>query len=147
MKRLLVCLLAGAAGAALSQVLPQVTVTATRSEASPFDVPAAHGWRGGVELRRSSAVPVNDANTDAAPSFTTVALHGGYVFNARGWDLAATARVDNVFDRRYAGSVIVNEGNGPLLRAGAGTRPGAEAREQLRLLNAPRNATGEETGS
>jgi len=27
-------------------------------------------------------------------------------------DLSATARVDNVFDRRYAGSVIVNEGNG-----------------------------------
>ena len=72
----------------------------------------AHGWRGGLELRRWGAVPVNDANTDAAPSFTTVALHGGYVFNARGWDLAATARVDNVFDRRYAGSVIVNEGNG-----------------------------------
>ena len=72
----------------------------------------ARGWRGGVELRRSSAVPVNGANTDAAPSYTTVAVHGGYVFNARGWDLAATARVDNVFDRRYAGSVIVNEGNG-----------------------------------
>jgi iron complex outermembrane receptor protein len=71
-----------------------------------------HGWRGGVELRRSGAVAVNDANTDAAPAYTTAAVHGGYVFNARGWDLAATARVDNVFDRRYAGSVIVNEGNG-----------------------------------
>lgn len=72
----------------------------------------ARGWRGGAELRRSGAVPVNDANTDAAPSYTTLALHGGYGFNVRGWDLAATARVDNVFDRRYAGSVIVNEGNG-----------------------------------
>ncbi|HEY0886875.1 MAG TPA: TonB-dependent receptor [Ramlibacter sp.] len=71
-----------------------------------------HGWRGGVELRRSGAVAVNDANTDAAPSYTTVAMHGGYVFNARRWALAATARVDNVFDRRYVGSVIVNEGNG-----------------------------------
>ena len=61
---------------------------------------------------RSSAVPVNDANTDAAPSYTTVAVHGGCAFNARGWNLAATARIDNVSDRRYAGSVIVNEGNG-----------------------------------
>ena len=72
----------------------------------------AHGWGGGVELRRFGAVPVNDANSDAAPSYTTVAVDGGYVISARGWDLAATARVDNVFDRRYAGSVIVNEGNG-----------------------------------
>lgn len=66
----------------------------------------AHGWRGGVELRRSGAVPVT-----TPPSYTTVAVHGGYVFNARGWDLAAMARLANVFDRRYAGSVIVNEGN------------------------------------
>jgi iron complex outermembrane recepter protein len=54
---------------------------------------------------------VNDANSDAAPSFTTVAVHSGYVFEVNRWLLAATARVDNLFDRRYAGSVIVNEGN------------------------------------
>ena len=29
----------------------------------------------------------------------------------KGWNLSATLRVDNVLDRRYAGSVIVNEGN------------------------------------
>ena len=27
------------------------------------------------------------------------------------WDLTGFARVDNLFGRRYAGSVIVNEGN------------------------------------
>jgi len=70
------------------------------------------GWRAGAEWRRSSAVPVNDANSDAAPSSTVVALHAGYVFNLKGWTLAATARIDNLLDRRYAGSVIVNEGNG-----------------------------------
>lgn len=69
------------------------------------------GWRAGAELRRSGSVAVNDLNSDAAPSFTTLALHAGYVFDVRGWSLAATARVDNVLDRRYAGSVIVNEGN------------------------------------
>lgn len=69
------------------------------------------GWRGGIEVRRSGRVFVNDANNDAAPSYTTVAVHGGYVFNAGGWDLAASARIDNLTDRRYAGSVIVNEGN------------------------------------
>jgi iron complex outermembrane receptor protein len=70
------------------------------------------GWRAGAELRRSSRVWVNDANTEAAPSFTTAAVHAGYVFDMTRWTLAATARIDNVFDRRYAGSVIVNEGNG-----------------------------------
>jgi iron complex outermembrane receptor protein len=70
------------------------------------------GWRAGAELRRSSRVYVNDSNTEAAPSFSTFALHAGYVFDFRGWALSAYARVDNALDRRYAGSVIVNEGNG-----------------------------------
>jgi iron complex outermembrane receptor protein len=69
------------------------------------------GWRAGAEVRRSSAVFVNDINTDAAPSFTTWAAHVGYVFDLKGWALSATLRVDNLLDRRYAGSVIVNEGN------------------------------------
>jgi iron complex outermembrane recepter protein len=55
---------------------------------------------------------VNDLNTEAAPASTTLALHAGYAVDWRGWALSAHARVDNVLDRRYAGSVIVNEGNG-----------------------------------
>jgi iron complex outermembrane receptor protein len=78
------------------------------------------GWQAGAELRRSSRVHVNDTNTEAAPSFTTLALHGGYVFDLKGWTLAATARVDNLLDRRYAGSVIVNEGNGRFFEAAPG---------------------------
>jgi iron complex outermembrane receptor protein len=70
------------------------------------------GWRAGAEIRRSSRVHVNDTNTEAAPSFTTMALHAGYAFDLRGWILSAQARIDNALDRRYAGSVIVNEGNG-----------------------------------
>ncbi|MRD45816.1 TonB-dependent receptor [Caenimonas koreensis DSM 17982] len=69
------------------------------------------GWRGGIEARRSSEVFANDANTQAAPAFTTFALNGGYVLDVQRWSLAATARIDNVFNRRYVGSVIVNEGN------------------------------------
>jgi iron complex outermembrane receptor protein len=72
----------------------------------------ARGWRGGAELRYSSRVYVNDVNTEAAPAFTTLAAYGGYVFDLKGWTLSATLRIDNLLDRRYAGSVIVNEGNG-----------------------------------
>jgi iron complex outermembrane receptor protein len=72
----------------------------------------ARGWRGGVELRRSGRVFVNDTNSDAAPAFTTWAAHAGYAWDAAGWQWRAHARVDNLTGRRHAGSVIVNEGNG-----------------------------------
>jgi iron complex outermembrane receptor protein len=69
------------------------------------------GWRYGVEWRRSGRVFVNDANSDAAGAWNTFAGHVGYRWVLPGWTVDATGRVDNVFDRRYAGSVIVNEGN------------------------------------
>lgn len=69
----------------------------------------ATGWRGGVELRHLSGVPVNDANTDAAGSFTVAALHAGYNYSAAHLELSAFVRCDNLTDRKYAGSVIVNE--------------------------------------
>lgn len=53
---------------------------------------------------------------------------------AGGWDLAATARVDNVFDRRYAGSVIVNEGNGRFFEPAPERGWVSEARGRLRVL-------------
>jgi iron complex outermembrane recepter protein len=80
----------------------------------------ARGWQAGLELRRSSRVYVNDANSDAAPSYATVALHGGYVWDLGRWTWSATARVDNLLDRRYAGSVIVNEGNRRYFEAAPG---------------------------
>ncbi len=40
------------------------------------------------------------------------ALSAGYVKRLGNWEVNAYARVDNLFDRRYAGSVIVNESNG-----------------------------------
>jgi len=69
------------------------------------------GWRAGAEWRRSGRVHANDANTDAAAAWWSVALHAGYLWDWLGWDLEGAMRVDNLLDRRYAGSVIVNEGN------------------------------------
>jgi len=68
--------------------------------------------RGGVELRALSRVAVNDVNSDATPKSFTAALNLGYAARLGGWQLTGFGRVDNAFDRRYAGSVIVNEGNG-----------------------------------
>ena len=72
----------------------------------------ALGWRGAVEARRIGMVPVNDTNTDATPRAIVVGANIGYVARAGGWQLSGFVRGDNLFDRRYAGSVIVNEGNG-----------------------------------
>lgn len=71
----------------------------------------ATGWRGSVEVRALSRVPVNDLNTDAAGGFATVGASVGYVAHLGRWDWSAFVRGDNLANRKYAGSVIVNEGN------------------------------------
>ncbi|MDO8388076.1 MAG: TonB-dependent receptor [Polaromonas sp.] len=78
------------------------------------------GWRAGVDARYLGSVAVNDVNSDAAASFVTLGAHVGYVFDLARWNIAATARVDNLADRQYAGSVIVNEGNGRYFEPAAG---------------------------
>ena len=69
------------------------------------------GWRGGVEARYLTGVFVNDANSDVAPRYAVAAASVGYVMPIGNWELSGFVRADNLFDRRYAGSVIVNEGN------------------------------------
>ncbi|HEY1391983.1 MAG TPA: TonB-dependent receptor [Methylibium sp.] len=70
------------------------------------------GWRAGIEGRYLSRVYVNDANTDAAPSYAVASASLGYVSDLGLWHLHGFVRGDNLFARRYAGSVIVNESNG-----------------------------------
>jgi iron complex outermembrane receptor protein len=69
------------------------------------------GWRANVEGRYVSKVYVNDGNTDAAPAYVIASANLGYVAKVGPWKLTGFVRGDNLFDRRYAGSVIVNEGN------------------------------------
>ncbi|HEY0955228.1 MAG TPA: TonB-dependent receptor [Roseateles sp.] len=69
------------------------------------------GWRLGAEARSLSKVYVNDLNSDAAPGFATLAAYAGYQLSLGAWDVGALLRVDNLANRRYAGSVIVNDGN------------------------------------
>ena len=70
------------------------------------------GWRGGLEARHAGKVWVDDANSDAAARYATLNARVGYLWRVSRWTLEGFGRVDNVTDRRYAGSVIVNEGNG-----------------------------------
>ncbi|OWQ92210.1 hypothetical protein CDN99_07670 [Roseateles aquatilis] len=66
----------------------------------------------GVEWRGVKRTAVNDTNSEWAAGYGVLNLrarHGG-TMGAMRW--ALIARVDNIADRRYAGSVIVNDGNG-----------------------------------
>jgi len=65
-----------------------------------------------AEMRHTGKIMVDDRNTDAAPAATVFALRAGLQQAVGRWTLREFVRVDNVADRSYAGSVIVNEGNG-----------------------------------
>ncbi|MFT3791101.1 MAG: TonB-dependent receptor [Rudaea sp.] len=72
----------------------------------------ALGWNATVEVNAASATPVNDLNTQYAPGYGTLGLGTGYVFETRSTTISTFLRVQNLFDRNYAGSIIVNESNG-----------------------------------
>jgi iron complex outermembrane receptor protein len=73
---------------------------------------AAVGWNASIEASAASATPVNDLDTQFAPGYAIVNLSTGYVFDLAGAHVAPYLRLNNVFDRSYSGSVIVNESNG-----------------------------------
>jgi len=88
------------------------------------DVQASVGdaVKAGLEMRLESKTYVNDLNSDAAPGYA--------VFNARlsreiqwgGAKVVLYGRIDNLLDKTYAGSVIVNDANGRYFEAAPGRR-------------------------
>ena len=69
------------------------------------------GFQAGLEARYMDKIYVDDINSDTAPSYTVMAANVGYLWVNRDWKVNSYARVDNLFDRNYVGSVIVNDGN------------------------------------
>ncbi len=70
------------------------------------------GFNAGVDVRYMDKVYVDDANSDAAPSYTVASANAGYVWKQADWKVRTYVRADNLFDKTYVGSVIVNDGNG-----------------------------------
>ncbi|MFA4158568.1 TonB-dependent receptor PqqU [Enterobacter hormaechei] len=68
------------------------------------------GWYAGADARYMSDVMANDTNTAKAPSYTVVGLNTGYKLNYGKWGMDIFGRVDNLFDKEYVGSEIVNAG-------------------------------------
>lgn len=69
------------------------------------------GFNAGVDIRYMDKIYVDDINSDTAPDYTTVSANVGYVWKNDDWKVRTYARVDNLFDENYMGSVIVNDGN------------------------------------
>ncbi len=71
------------------------------------------GWREGLTLTGVGAVTVNDTNTQHAAGYGLIGLDTSYTFALGAITrLQLSARLDNLANRRYTGTVIVNDGNG-----------------------------------
>lgn len=70
-------------------------------------------YEAATELRYVDRLFANDANDAFAPSYSVVNLRASKDWPLDGgWNVRTYARVDNVFDKEYVGSVIVNQGAG-----------------------------------
>jgi iron complex outermembrane receptor protein len=79
------------------------------------------GFATAVEARWVDKVFTSDLNDEAAQSYTLVNLRGSLEQKLGGWKLSEFARVDNIFDEKYVGSVIVNASNGQFYEPAPGT--------------------------
>lgn len=83
------------------------------------------GWAGSrvtLEARHTGRVMVNDLNTDAAAGYTLFNLGVQFKQEMGDWTLKEFVRVDDLTDRKHAGSLIVNDGNGRFFEPGAGRK-------------------------
>ncbi|HEX7402821.1 MAG TPA: TonB-dependent receptor, partial [Usitatibacter sp.] len=73
-------------------------------------VPLA-GFHTAIEVVHVGRIFVDDANSDSAPAATLLNLRAGFRERVGMIEIEPLLRVDNATNRRYAGSVIVNEAN------------------------------------
>jgi iron complex outermembrane receptor protein len=83
------------------------------------DLYAALGWRSApqrfaaaLEIVNHTALYADDRNTTWAPGYWVENLHATWFQAVGAWQLDESLRLDNLGDRRYVGTVIVNESNG-----------------------------------
>lgn len=83
-------------------------------------------WQWAAEVVASSDTVVNDLATESAAGYALLNLEAARRWRTPQGTLRVFARIDNVLDQRYIGSVIVNDGNqryfepGPDRRYGVG---------------------------
>jgi iron complex outermembrane receptor protein len=75
-------------------------------------------WSAALETEAISHLVVNDSGSVAAPGYGLVNAELGRNWSFGASQLRTFARIENLFDRRYVGSVIVNEGNSRFFESG-----------------------------
>jgi iron complex outermembrane recepter protein len=70
------------------------------------------GWRASLSGQYISAIAVNDANANYAAAYPVFDASGGYAVQLGSTRLSGFLRLNNLLDRHYAGSIIVDDGNG-----------------------------------
>jgi iron complex outermembrane receptor protein len=75
-----------------------------------------------VEMRVESKAYVDDVNSDYAPGYAVLNFRTGYEFRVGSARMNVFGRIDNLLDKNYAGSVIVNDGNGRFFEPAPGRR-------------------------
>ena len=69
----------------------------------------ALGSQAGVELTQAGRLFANDSNTASAEGYTTLNLKASHGWALGSGSVTTYARIDNLTDERYVGSVIVNQ--------------------------------------
>ncbi|MFN4119719.1 TonB-dependent receptor family protein [Acidovorax sp.] len=111
--------------------------TARHAAQLALDYAPTARWQVGATANMSSAVFANDLNSEQAAGFAVWGLNAAYrVGGAQAAESSATrwqlwARLDNVFNRHYAGTLIVNDGNGRFFEPAAGRRMMVGVRAQF----------------
>ena len=73
-----------------------------------------------VEGKAAGSIAVNDLNQANASGYGIMNLRAVARQNVGGWSISEFARVDNVFDRSYVGSVIVNQASNQFYESAPG---------------------------
>lgn len=81
---------------------------------------ATQNWRWQLRDSYVAAVYADDANRTYAGAYDLVGLSSDYDWRLPAGDLSGFVRLDNLFNRRYAGSVIVNNTSAQYFEAGPG---------------------------
>ncbi|HEY0801180.1 MAG TPA: TonB-dependent receptor [Steroidobacteraceae bacterium] len=69
------------------------------------------GFSTTLETQGRAKIYADDRNTDAAAGYWVANLRAGFEQESRHWRFSEFARLDNLANRAYVGSVIVNEAN------------------------------------
>jgi iron complex outermembrane recepter protein len=78
------------------------------------------GLHASVNVQYVGDIPTNDLNTVAAPAYTLVGADTGYGAELQHFRVNGFLRINNLLNRHYVGSVIVDDSNSRYFEPGSG---------------------------